>query len=333
MTDERITQSRALRALEGECAPKLRGRDPFWRPKPPAIATDVYTPAWDWMDNAQDDAGEALVILDAIAAYVTAISSVTVAHGALEHTGPVMDATAVGYYLITIPAWEVPGIVHPLGTDIVWGDQVWVAHPTAQLLQQLAADGYAAALEIHDSWTAPTSVRLRKWSDILKARRNLALDEVDAARAAGSPELLTEANAFYTDLKISYSIAVQMMLTGEKCKTRRPDWAHAIVATHSANIWRKVWRCVLAGKYPAGMGAVDEVAFTWTTFHELMYDIRGGSPLKVDPTGRQLGAFKVKDVDNGVRPIFTPRQCRAGECTHAAGAEGRPCPAITFVGL
>lgn len=288
---------RALRLLEKQCIPVLRHRPPFWRPRPPAIWHDVHVPAWTWTDPVPVDTGTPLVTLDVTAAWVGAIASTPFAHGALMPTGPVrVDARggiAPGYYLTDVQPWSVPGIVSPLGNTerLEDEDRVWVAHPTLLQLLQLTEDGYWGGVTVYDSFTCGKSVRFARWSDALKAHRNALLDRLDACDEPTCVECMQLKEA-YDDFKTSYAQAVSMMLTGDQCGVRRPDWAHAIQSAAAASTWRKAFRALLAGYAPVSMGDVDEITYIAEDFYEML--LADQPPFRIDPTKRQLGSLKVK---------------------------------------
>lgn len=289
-----ILTYRALALLEGPYAPKVGRREPFWRPRRPKYTRSICTPAWSWESVRKTESGQQLVDVDVNGAYLAAASSAIFAHGALEPTGPSPRIGAPGYYLIDAHPWAGGGIVSPLGTAEL-PDRIWVAHPTMMLLSELAAEGYWPAVTIRDSYTASVPCRLRKWAERVRDDRAHALELIRGSHP-DSPER-SQAEQTYQAIKDGYSIAVQMMLgkseEGEhKARILRPDWYHTIHAQHAASTWRKAWRCVLHGNSPAAMGSVDELTFTAEDYDALIT----ADVLKIDQTGRQLGAFKVKAI-------------------------------------
>ncbi len=300
---------RALNLLETQCAPTWKGRPPFWRPTPPSKVT-VYTPVFSWRHRDYDlfTCDASMVDLDVNGAYVAAISGVTVAHGPLEHTGPLGDATTnplPGYYLIDRHEWtEWYDMPSPLGTGLTDHLRlVWVAHPTVQLLAKLARDGEWPPVTVHDSWTCPTPVRLYRWAERIRDDRAHALTLIRASHP-GTIER-EQAQATYDAIKDGYSMACSMMLgRGEeaedpeereyKSKTRRPDWTHAIYAAHAAGLWRKIYR--LRGRMLA-VGDTDEVTLTLKDLEDIV-SLGSSWVLQMDPSGLQIGAFKVKRADD-----------------------------------
>jgi hypothetical protein len=235
-SDDRTPQYKALAMLEGKFAPTYHGRAPLWRlkAKAPKFALkpeDVHTPAWKWQRPAVGN----LYDLDGNAAWLTAASSVSVAHGALERSGA-LDATEPraarpGLFLVDVHHWNEEQLPHPLGTNVTrhTGSRVWVAHPVLRLLMELERDGYLPPLEIHDSWTAvdgpdgkAISVRFRAWTTHISMDRCAALDALAAAPEGSEEQLL--ARDQYEGIKLGYAQAVQMMGGHKLCQVARPDW-------------------------------------------------------------------------------------------------------------
>jgi hypothetical protein len=284
--------------LENEHVPLLRRRAPYWRPRPAACFRDVHTPAWSWTHPEAAGASELpfdVCVLDRNGAFISAASSASFAHGGLEHTGALPAMAGPGYYRIDFHPWQDDRIVSPLGDTDLSG-KVWVAHPTLELLEQLERAGFWPEIRIHDSWTCPDSVRFREWATAVNNVRAEALRTVDAAERCGAARELEQAQAWYTAVKNGYSMAVQLMLGPAeggtvKSAVKRPDWYHTIHAQHAATTWRYVWKAVQADFEPVMMGSVDEVAYP----SEAVAQLQERGLIKVDPSGIQLGAFKVKE--------------------------------------
>lgn len=292
---------KALSLLENEHAPMLKRRSPYWRPRPSPASRECHLPAWSWTHpDYSDDLALDLTILDAVGAFVSAASSANFAHGALEHTGalptPPSAKILPGYYRIDAHMWSYPHIVSPLGAADVEG-KIWIAHPTMELLCQLADLGKWPALTIHDSWTCSSSVRLREWATAVNLARADALRALAHAEAHGTAEEIEAADDWYENgVKGGYAMAVQMMRGPAedgpvKSAVKRPDWYDTIHAQHAASTWRKIWRVMDAGYIPVMMGAVDEVVYLTQDFENIVAD----NLIKLDPTRVQLGAFRVKD--------------------------------------
>lgn len=287
---------KAMAMLTTTHPPKVKGREPYWRPKAAPISDAVRLPVWSWDRSELPGAVHPtdIITMDVNAAFLAACSSAPFAHGQLENTWP-RDLSAPGLYLIDAHPWTNFEIVSPLGQQPLEDDRVWVAQPTVKLLDQLSRDGWWPAVEVHDGWTS-TSCRLRRWTDAVQADRAAAI----TARAAVDPrdaEAYAAAQAHYDAIKDGYSIAVQLMRgpaegAAVKSSVRRPDWYQTVHAQHAASTWRKAWGSVLAGHGPVSMGTVDEV--TWTVEDLAELQMRAKPVFRVDDTGLTIGAFKVK---------------------------------------
>lgn len=289
----------ALRVLERQTPPLRFGRPPYWRAPITPASADFYCPVWNWVSPKDFEPGEPVTVLDVNAAYMAAMGSVRIAHSHLVNTGrrdrhPAPRDVIPGYYRITVPYWSFSGtIVHPLGDSsrVETESSLWVAAPTLVLLLELEEEGHLGWFEILDSWTADVITDFRAWSQRLRSIRDECLDRIEMAQTETRRR---QELARYDAFKTGYSAALSMMLTGEKCLTRRPDWAHTIYAQHAASTWRKAWRWTFTGRPLVALGAVDEISV-------LSIDIPGAinrpePPFRFDPTGHQPGALKVKDV-------------------------------------
>lgn len=290
-TDETAQVYKALHMLTDMFPPTVKGRPPYWRPKAAPISDDVRLPVWSWErpligGTCATDPNDT-VNLDVNGAYLAACSSAPFAHSALTNDFP-RDLSAPGLYLVDVHPWQEGEIVSPLGEQPFTDDRTWVAQPTVKLLDQLSVDGYWPKVVVHDGWTA-SSCRLRRWTDAVQEDRTAALRE----RAAG----VEGAAEKYEAIKDGYSIAVQLMrgpAEGAKTKSsvRRPDWYQTVHAQHAASTWRKAWNAVLTGHGPVAMGSVDEITFTVEDLDLLM--ALGKPPFRLDATGEQIGALKIK---------------------------------------
>lgn len=288
-TEESPLTYRALDMLTGECVPKIKGHEPFWRPRRAPVSDLVRLPVWDWW-NPMCPADADTLTMDVNAAYLAAASSVPFPHGPLEQRGET-SGRAPGLYLTDAHPWTVPDLPTPLGEQPFTSDRVWVAAPTLRLLQELAWSEEAPWPEVvvYDSWTAKTSCRLRKWTEAVRNDRRQALDDLEAG-VPGAAER-------YQDIKDGYSAAVQMMPgpakdAKTKSKVSRPDWYQTIHAQHAASTWRKGWNAWLTGHGPVGLTATDEM--TWHR-HDLLALMAMPVPvIRFDLTGRQIGAMDLK---------------------------------------
>lgn len=291
----------ALSLMEKEHKPLRYGHDPYWRAPLTPVTHLVYVPVWNWASAHDLPEGQTRLTLDVNGAFLGAMGSVEIAHGTLKHAGawdylPEPRLVPPGYYKITTPYWGMSDtIVHPLGDSpaIEGWTSVWLAHPTLILLLELLEEGSIGDFGIIDSFTCPAKTRFTEWTARLKVIRNQRLDALDHAHPAGRPEHCEcTACARYDAFKEGYSAALSMMLTGEKCQTRRPDWAHAVYAQHAASSWRKAWRYTATGRVLLGMGRVDEITIVRQDLPEVLGMAK--PPLRVDGSGRRLGAFKPK---------------------------------------
>lgn len=299
MTTHNVPMYPALALMEKKLPPLRYGRPPYWRPPVAPISDRIRIPMWNWTSPHELPEGAEALTLDVNGAYLGAIGGAVIAHGNLTNMGewdylPTPRQVPPGYYKITVPNWSFSGtIVNPLGQSADGETSVWIAHPTLVLLLELLEDGSIGDFGIIDSWTCAATTGFRAWTARLKVVRNQCLDAVDHAHPGGAPEDC-ECGACdrYGAFKEGYSAALSMMLTGEKCHTHRPDWAHAIYAQHAASSWRKAWRYTATGRTLLGMGRVDEITV-------VRHDLPGvlgmaKPPFRVDGSGRILGAFKHK---------------------------------------
>lgn len=304
MTDRHtVSMFPALRLMEKQLPPARYGREPYWRAPITPPSRDVYIPTWNWVGVQEIPQDDELITLDANGAYLGALGAVRVAHSHLTNRGapiglPAPREVEPGYYLVKVPYWSFSGtIVSPLGDSsrLQTEDAVWVAHPTLVLLLELLEAGFLGDLHIFDSWTAQATCGFRAWVDRLKEIRVDLLGAVAAAHPTGAPQGCDcTPCATYSAFKEGYSAALSMMLTGDKCQTRRPDWAHAVYAQHAATQWRKAWRFTETGRPVIAMGHTDEITILRA---DLQYALdRPKPPFRLDPTGHRLGALKPKAI-------------------------------------
>lgn len=295
--DDRRKMFAALSVMERKCPPLKHGRPPYWRAPITPPSADVYVPAWNWVSFMDYPQGMAVTVLDVNGAYLAALGSCEIAHSHLINTGrmahrPEPRHIAPGYYRITVPYWSFSGtIVHPLGDSARLESErmLWVAAPTLRLLCELGEMGHIGHFDILDSWTAEVRTTFLSWAERLRSYRTELMDSIDMAQ---TEQRRAEQMDLYAAFKDGYSAALSMMLTGEKCLTRRPDWAHTIYAEHATNTWRKAWKYTFTGRPLISMGSVDEIAILARDLPAVLQ--RPKPPFRYDPSGRQLGAFKPK---------------------------------------
>lgn len=286
---------RAMHMLTGEFAPRIKKRDPFWRPKAAPCSDKVRLPLLTWTRPripAQPVWTDAdLITMDVNAAYLAACSSAQFPYGQLENAWD-EDFKRPGLYLVDAHPWTNPELCSPLGTQTLRDHRVWVAAPTVKLLNELSVEGWWPPVVVHDAWTSHP-VGLRKWVEAVKADRNTALmaRQADAAYTPGDYD-------DYEAIKDGYAICIQTMKgprEGDppKSSMKRPDWYQTVHAQHAATLWRKAWNTVLAGHGPVRIGSKDEVSWLLNDMEALiMAPMR--PVIRIDPTGTLLGAFKVK---------------------------------------
>src|SRR5690606_31918643 len=267
-TAEGRTMFRALHLLEKVTPPNRYDRPPYWKAPVTPASEDAYTPTWAWYGIREVPAGAERMTLDTNGAYLGAAGGVTIAHSHLTHRGEPMALpeprdVLPGYYRIAVPHWAFSGtIVSPLGDSsrVETEDTLWVAHPTLILLLELLEEGALGDLTILDSYTAQTTTSMRAWVARLKEHRTARLDALALEHPDGAPDDCTcEACESYGAFKDGYSAALSMMLTGQKCRTHRPDWTHAVLAQHAASQWRKACRITGCGVPVLAMGHTDEL--------------------------------------------------------------------------
>ncbi len=286
---------RILAALEGEYAPlRRRQREPYWWPPLPGMtfAADVIT-SWEW---ERPYSGE-VAVLDRSGAFVAAASSVLVAHGQLEPTGPCEFHDRPGYYRVQVHPWhESDSLPHPLGE---WGSrqaEVWIPAPAVALLRDLADAGRWPDVTVLDSYTGD-GVRLSKWATFVNTLRAEAITE----HGRDSDQ--------YAAVKTGVGQALALMLgrQGDEqrrewhCKARRPDWTHAIQAQSAATLWRWADDCLTVAPDlgPVALRNVDELVIPQAGLEIVTTTKRSGgrAPLGIDPAGIKLGTFKVKAAE------------------------------------
>lgn len=319
---------RALDLLHKKHPPVWRGRAPYWRPPvdfmQKAAQDSVLMPAWSWIAPDVEPVGT-LITLDANAAYLSAASSVLVAHSQLVNVQtPPSGGMYPGYYLINNHSWPDPQIPSPLGTAAPAYERIWVSHPTLSLLTQLEASGHWPQVRVYDAWIAKDcrAVRFRNWTNAVREDRNRVLDALEKDRGD------QDAADRYEAIKTGYSVALQIMLSGvitmgdeeKKAPIHRPDWYHAVLAQHAATLWRKTWYALMAGFPPAGMGGVDEVVYREKDFFRLAKSPK--APLIIDETGKILGSFKTKVIRTYQEQTEMLQLFEDSECGHLGCAYG-----------
>lgn len=293
---------RLLSALEGPYSPRRRDdsgtlRAPYWRPPLPGITFAAHVvSSWGWTRPYDG----VVAVLDRSGAFVAAASSVEVAHGALQHTGPLEQFEGrPGYYLLDVHPWAEQDVLpHPLSGFGSRQEQVWVPAPTVALLRSLERQQRWPDVTVLDSYTA-APVRLRDWATFVNQLRASAIEEF----GRDSDE--------YGAVKDAYGQALSLMLgspaehgTGRewRCRAQRPDWTHHIQAQASATLWRWADDCrnLAPDLAPVALRNVDELVIPHDALAIVTTTPRTGGrpPLQIDPDGLKLGSFKVKAHDS-----------------------------------
>lgn len=247
-----------------------------------------------------------MTALDANGMWIGAIGNAIVAHGGLDHTGecePPASSTPPGYYQVTAYEWQEADMPSPLG-NAKPGSQPWVPGQTMGLLAELASAGRWPEATALDSWTG-TAARLDAWGRLIREQRRYALETYGYGSSA------------YQATKDAVSKAVSMMAgtmaedtTMPKRvwtlgKNHRADWRHAIITGASAKMWRTLDRCRQMANsnpelMPIGIRNKDELLIppaALELFTTQSYPGGSRPPVRLDPTGIELGTFKVKGVE------------------------------------
>jgi hypothetical protein len=316
VTDGAIGQEgipRLLDILTGPCAPRrrIKGDDgrtrmqaPYWSPELPPVIDLVFTASgYSWR---RDFAGPT-VCFDRSGAWVSAASTVKIAHGALMHTGEMAvgsDPLPAGLFLVRNHRWEEEDVM-PSPLMGAQHETEWVAEPTAALLKDLAEAGRwggSRELEILDSYTAePVKLNQSGWATGINELRAWAMDtfgrEIDGQE---SPQ--------YTAVKRGMSQAFSTMIGTPvpgaarrfKTKAGRPDIPQAVQAHSTATLWRRgdaVRQLAGDGLGPVALRNVDELVIPEVAVSAVTgaaQDRGKIKALRIDQTGRTLGTFKVK---------------------------------------
>ena len=288
----------------GPFMPELRGRPALLRPWKrgglPIAAELVIAPEGYGFERSYDGP---VTVLDRNGAWIGAIGTTLVAHGALDHTGecePSASGTAPGYYLTAVYPWTEPGMPSPLGTADP-GTQAWVTAPTMGLLAELAAAGRWPDAIALDSWTG-TPVRLDAWGRLIRELRRYALE--NHGYGSGAYQAAKDAVSKSVSMMKGTMAADSTMPTRvwAKCKNQRIDWRHQVITNSAVFTWRAMDRCLaLAGGNPAlapiGIRSKDELLIPSAAVELVTtQNYPGGTrpPVRLDSTGIELGTFKVK---------------------------------------
>lgn len=289
---------RLLAALEGPFAPlrtvpgTKRKSLPFYRPTlPPITFANRVVTGYHW---DRPYVGR-VAVLDRSGAWVAAAASALVAHGGLEHTGEIEFTNRPGYYLVSVYPWrELDRLPHPLGH--LREGEAWVLAPTVQLLTRLANEGRWPDAAILDSYTGD-GVRTNEW----------ASDHVNTIRKHTISTWGRQSPQYKDDLKTAIGEAMSLMLGKPdgvrrvwNCKLARPDYTHTWQAQAAATLWGWADDCcqVAPDLAPVAVANVDELVVPEGAVEILTTKARsrGRKPMVLDPSGIQLGSFKIKEI-------------------------------------
>lgn len=290
-------------------APIVNFLPPLWRPPvPPALRSvmrDAVVPELNWRASRDIPEGTAMCGIDANAGYLTAASSATFAHGALEYTATfdcLIEYIRPGYYLVDAHPWALDAPGSPLGSARITRPRVWVTHHTYGLLRDLChgaswtPGGHWPDATVYGCWTSWDDCKFGgkegSWTSVI---RDIRADIID--RGDGDA---------YEALKLGYSQAIQMWLTEpdpkgtppEKQKKKniayRPDWNHTVRSQHAANMFRRAYGAMWSGHPPVQVGgtghAKDGMLFTTSDLGAVLALPK--APIRLDETGKSLGTFK-----------------------------------------
>lgn len=221
-------------------------------------------------------------------AYLSALSVVELPAGKLEQYEPAeFDSRLGGIWRVELSPWPHSHLLpDPAGYAPALDDGTrWLTSPTLHLLQQLTDRGDYGGFAIRQAWLAPVRRVTRKWAGLLN----------DVTAAAAEP--------YASAAKQVYKQTWGMWANAGR--VHRPDWHYTLIAQARANLWRKMdaayltdprsgmrrtcYRQVTAGTRPVRV-ETDAVFYDigdqpWDTFGQSI-------GLKLDATGRALGAFK-----------------------------------------
>ncbi|MGW3819967.1 type II toxin-antitoxin system prevent-host-death family antitoxin [Streptomyces sp. NPDC005046] len=197
-----------------------------------------------------------MCLIDRNGSFPSACSAVPLAPNKLLHTGPldVFDKSQAGIYQISVPAWNYPGMPHPLGRLADRPDEqgrVWVTTPHVKMLERLHREGHLTEpVVIHDSWTG-------------KANESLFKPFYQATKEARA-ELIQAGGEPYKNYKTRLSIALRL-LWPKRPESRspfwRPDWRMSMVAEASVRHWTVAFKAVQAGHTLIALRNVDAAIF------------------------------------------------------------------------
>jgi hypothetical protein len=244
---------------------------------------------------------------DATAAWLAAAKGTELGVDAGVHRSrPAFDPKLPGLWRVKPPTWDTWAIPDPFAARRRNPDgTIWAYTP----LLAMAAELLSAEITPLEAWTWPEHTRyLDLWAGELdKARRALAGPEPSYAPADPDDAAVLAA------LKDTYSGAVTLFGSPqldanpeagrERHRLYRPDWAHIIVATSAARLYRKILAVEAAerGRWPV---AIDR--------DNLLYASDDPDPDRACPPGLTLG--------NGLGQVKTKGSAMLAEAGPKLGA-------------
>jgi hypothetical protein len=239
---------------------------------------------------------------DATAAWLAAAKGTELGIGEAVHLDrPEFDPRLPGLWRVRPPAWDTWRVPDPLKARRPLKDgTVWAYTP----LLAFESDVLGAAIQPLEAWVWPEHTRyLDLWAQQMDAAR-LALAGPPPGWRPGDPD----AAAVLAAVKDTYSGAVALFgspqLAADPAKGKpahrlyRPDWAHMIVNTAAARLYRKIFAAAeKTGRWPCG---IDRDNLLYTSHDpdperacpDGLVPVRPGQDKK--PVGNGLGQVKNK---------------------------------------
>jgi hypothetical protein len=221
---------------------------------------------------------------DATAAWLAAAKGTELGTGAGVHRNrPAFDPHLPGLWRVKPPAWDTWAIPDPFASRRRNRDgTIWAYTP----LLAMAAELLTAEITPLEAWVWPEHTRyLDLWADQLdKARQALAgpppsyapADPDDAAVLAAVKDTYSGAVTLFGSPQLDANPEAGR----ERHRLYRPDWAHIIVATAAARLYRKILAVEAAelGRWPV---AIDR--------DNLLYASDDPDPDRACPAGLTIG--------------------------------------------
>ena len=284
------TDARRKKVLAGPAGP------PPDRPSVSGIVSGQRRPA------PEEEKHPYLHSYDATAAWLAAAKGTELGLGAAVHKDrPEFDPQLPGLWRLAPPTWDTWRVPDPLKASRPRKDgTVWVYTP----LLAFEADMLGAAIEPLEAWVWPEHTRyLDLWAQQMDTAR-LALAGPPPSFRPGDPDDA----AVLAAVKDTYSGTVTLFgssqLAGDPDKGKpasrlyRPDWAHMIVNTAAARLYRKIFAAAArCGRWPV---AIDRDNLLYTSDDpdperscpDGLVPARPGQEAK--PVGNRLGQVKNK---------------------------------------